>query len=173
MQNGNSKTIGFFKRIQACIWLPGSIIRQTFAKKHDTMAGGRNNRTVAPECRRGRFLLISEGIVIHLNPAESTLFRLFLSHPEGIAADDLLIHWQELCSIYEFESRYDSPDLREDVLESLCAESKIVFYSNVSRIKKKIVEAVGARKAAGYYIKRGPDGIYRTKAVLMTSDNTR
>ena len=133
------------------------------------MAGRRSNRTVAPESRRGRFLLLPEGAVIRLNPAESTLYRLFLSHPEGIAADGLLLHWQELRRIYEFESRYDSLTLREDTLESLCSESKRVFYSNVSRIKKKIVEAVGARKAAGYYIKRCPDGIYRTKAVLMAS----
>jgi hypothetical protein len=41
-----------------------------------------------------------------------------------------------------------------------------VFYSNISRIKKKFIEAVGARKAAGYYIKRGADGHYRTRAVL-------
>lgn len=71
---------------------------------------------------------------------ERTLYRFFLAHPEGISADDLVLHWQELCSIYAKESCFDDPEIREAKLESLCGESKRVFYSTVSRIKTKIVE---------------------------------
>lgn len=116
--------------------------------------------------RRGRFRLPSEEAELCLNPAESTLYRLFLAHPEGLLADDLVLHWQELCDIYAHESCFDDPELREDALVSLCSESKRVFYSNISRIKRKFVNALGARKAAGYYIRRYPDGLYRTLAVL-------
>ncbi len=115
---------------------------------------------------RGRILLSEAGRVIYLNPVERTLFCLFLTHPEGILADNLLLHWQELCSIYERESLYDDSSLRDNALESLCDESKRVFYSNISRIKKKFVDALGARKARGYYIKRYPNGLYRTLATL-------
>jgi hypothetical protein len=55
-------------------------------------------------------------------------------------------------------------------MESLCSESKTVFYSNISRIKRKFVEALGSRKAAGYYIKRYADGLYRTKATLKQTE---
>ena len=120
---------------------------------------------------RGRVLLPETGLEIYLNPVERTLFCLFLTHPEGILADDLLLHWQELQSFYERESLYDDPSLRDDALESLCAESKRVFYSNISRIKKKFVAALGARKARGYYIKRDPNGLYRTLARLTVSDS--
>jgi len=89
-----------------------------------------------------------------------------MAHPEGLQADDLVLFWQELCDIYAHESHFDDPELRENALVSLCSESKCVFYSNISRIKKKFVERLGARKAAGYYIKRCPDGRYRTRAVL-------
>ena len=91
---------------------------------------------------------------------------LFLAHPEGLLADDLVLHWDELWDIYAQESRFDDPELRVDVLISLCSESKRIFYSNIARIKRKFVNAIGARKARGYYIKRGPDGRYRTKAEL-------
>lgn len=127
----------------------------------------RITRTVVPGKHRGQFLLpFEEAAEVRLNPTESTLFRLFLAHPEGIAASCLLLHWHELRLIYACESVFDNPDLQESSLESLCSESGCVFYSNISRIKKKFVSAIGARKAAGYYIKRGSDGLYRTRAVL-------
>ena len=101
---------------------------------------------------------------IVLNPMERTLYRLFLTHPEGISADNLLAHWQELCRIYEQESCFDDPPLRANALESLCSESKRVFYANVSRIKKKLISVLGARKAKPYIIARDNAGLYRTKA---------
>lgn len=117
---------------------------------------------------RGTFLLPSEGgSAIFLNPSERALFRLFLAHPEGIASDHLLSHWKELCRIYSQESLFDESSRQEDVLEALCSESRRNFYPIVSRIKSKFICALGARKAAGYYIKRGADGKYRTKAMLV------
>ena len=92
-----------------------------------------------------------------------------MAHPSGLLADDLVLHWQELNDIYAHESCFDDPELRENALASLCSESKRVFYSNISRIKRKFIDAVGARKAAGYYIKRASDGYYRTKAVLASN----
>ena len=97
---------------------------------------------------------------------ERTLYRLFLSHPEGIRADDLVLHWKELCQIYAKESCFDEPSLREDKLESLCAESKTVFYATVSRIKRKFVAAVGPLWASAYYIKN-EGGVYKTSASLL------
>lgn len=114
--------------------------------------------------RRGTTLLPQEGTRIVLNPIERTLFRLFVAHPEGITADDLLAHWKELCSIYEKESCFDDKSLRDSALESLCAESKTVFYSTVSRIKRKFVSALGRRKANPYIIQRNKNGLYKTRA---------
>ena len=114
--------------------------------------------------RRGIILLPDENMYVVLNPMERTLYRLFLAHPEGIAANDLLAHWKELCRIYSAESRFDDKPLRDGIMESLCAESKTVFYSNISRIKKKFVTALGARKASPYIIKRDKYGLYKTRA---------
>ena len=97
---------------------------------------------------------------VTLNPMERTLYRLFLAHPEGISADDLLLHWKELQDIYAKESCFDDPDIREAKLESLCGESKKVFYSTVSRIKKRFVEQLGPWRAQAYIIKN-ENGIYR------------
>ena len=116
--------------------------------------------------RRGIILLPDESMYVVLNPMERTLYRLFLAHPDGIPSDGLLTHWQELCRIYEQESCFDDKSLREEVLESLCSESKRVFYANISRIKKKFTSALGTRKAASYIIKRDKTGRYKTSATL-------
>ena len=116
--------------------------------------------------RRGIILLPDENRYVVLNPMERTLYRLFLSHPEGIAADGIQAHWKELGRIYEQESCFDNPPLREDALESLCSESKRIFYSNISRIKKKFVLVLGTRKASPYIIARDQSGLYRTRATL-------
>lgn len=115
--------------------------------------------------RRG-ITLPEEGVSVFLNPMERTLYKLFLEHPEGLPADSLPAYWEELSAIYLSESRFDDQPLRDSALESLCAESKRVFYSNVSRIKKKITSALGRQKGAAYIIKRGKDGLYRAKATL-------
>ena len=116
--------------------------------------------------RRGIILLPEENRYVLLNPMERTLYRLFLAHPDGISSDGLLAHWQELCRIYEQESRFDDQPLRANALESLCSESKRVFYANISRIKKKFIDALGARCATPYFISRDKSGLYRTKATL-------
>ena len=116
--------------------------------------------------QRGIIFLPDENMHVALNPMERTLYRLFLAHPEGITSDSLLAHWQELCDIYEKESCFDDRPLRDNALESLCSESKTVFYSTVSRIKRKFVDTLGARKASPYIIKRSADGHYGTRATL-------
>ena len=104
--------------------------------------------------------LPEEGAELILNPMERTLYRLFLAHPEGISADDLVLHWKELSDIYARESCFDDPEIRASKLESLCGESKRVFYSTVSRIKKKFTEKLDPWRAQAYIIKN-ENGIYR------------
>ena len=118
--------------------------------------------------RKGEVQLLDEHVTVTLNPMERTLYRLFLAHPEGISADDLVLHWQELCDIYAKESCFDDPDLREAKLESLCGESKRVFYSTVSRIKGKLVKALGPWRAQAYIIKN-EGGVYKVNAKLTVS----
>lgn len=126
---------------------------------------GAGQGRVVMNWRKGTVVLPVEGAQITLNPMERTLYRLFLAHPEGISADDLVLHWKELCDIYAKESCFDDPDIREAKLESLCGESKRVFYSTVSRIKKKMVAALGPWRV-GAYIINNEGGVYRVKARL-------
>lgn len=137
-----------------------------------------HNRII-PGSGKGYFLLPDEcgkrqdaPAQIYLNPTERTLYRLFLTHPEGIAASHLLAHWGELCALYAQESLYDEPELRKDKMESLCAENKVVFYSTVSRIKRKFTDALGTRRARAYIIRRRSDGKYYTAARLCSDDGS-
>ena len=124
---------------------------------------------VAISWRKGTVELPDERAQVTLNPMERTLYRLFLAHPEGISADDLVLHWKELCDIYARESCFDDPDIREAKLESLCGESKKVFYSTVSRIKKKFIDKLGLWWAEAYIIKN-EGGVYKVKSKLIESE---
>ena len=104
---------------------------------------------------------------IKLTPMERTLYILFLRYPEGINADELWRYWDELCEIYGSQMIYDDKDLIEDAVEGICDEEKVTWYTNVSRIKRKITDKLGKRAAEQYIIKRGEDGLYRISALAM------
>ena len=114
----------------------------------------------------GSFIFPDEGAEIYLTPVERTLYLLYLSHPEGISTDNLVLYWKELCAIYEKESRYDEQSIREDKMEALCAETKTTFYVTVARIKKKLIKAIGPWRADYYAIVRDENGVYKLRAKL-------
>ena len=74
----------------------------------------------------------------------------------------------ELCDIYGSQTVYDDIDLIEDAVEGICDEEKVTWYTNVSRIKRKITDKLGKRAAEHYIIKRETDGLYRIGASLLT-----
>ena len=119
------------------------------------MACSRNKYRLIPGPRRGDFHLPNGSATVYLNPVERTLYKLFMNHPEGIPTDALPSYRQELHTLYAHESVFDNKRLMCDTMASLCAESHTIFYTTVSRIKKKFVAVLGARKAAPYLIKRG------------------
>ena len=114
---------------------------------------------------QGMLVLPDAGDVkIKLTPMERTLYILFLRYPEGINADELWRYWDELCDIYGSQMVYDDKDLIEDAVEGICDEEKVTWYTNVSRIKRKITDKLGKRTAEQYIIRRGNDGLYRIEA---------
>lgn len=114
---------------------------------------------------RGKLVLPDAGgVQIKLTPMERTLYILFLRYPDGINADELWRYWDELCDIYGSQTVYDDIDLIEDAVEGICDEEKVTWYTNVSRIKKKISDKIGKRAAEQYIIRRGVDGLYRIRA---------
>ena len=114
---------------------------------------------------QGMLVLPDAGdIKIKLTPMERTLYILFLRYPEGINADELWRYWDELCDIYGSQMVYDDKDLIEDAVEGICDEEKVTWYTNVSRIKRKITDKLGKRTAEQYIIRRGNDGLYRIEA---------
>ena len=61
---------------------------------------------------------------------------------------------------------YDDKDLIEDAVEGICDEEKVTWYTNVSRIKRKITNILGQRSAGKYIIRRGDDSLYRIDATM-------
>lgn len=128
---------------------------------------------LAEEEKPGRAYVDSAGMLvlpdagnvkIKLTPMERTLYILFLRYPEGINADELWRYWDELCDIYGSQTVYDDFDLIEDAVEGICDEEKVTWYTNVSRIKRKITDKLGKRAAEQYIIRRYSGNIYKISA---------
>ncbi len=128
---------------------------------------------LAEEEKPGRAYVDSAGMLvlpdagnvkIKLTPMERTLYILFLRYPEGINADELWRYWDELCDIYGSQTVYDDLDLIEDAVEGICDEEKVTWYTNVSRIKRKITDKLGKRAADQYIIRRYSGNIYKISA---------
>jgi len=128
----------------------------------------RNKNLIIPGPHPGEFHLPDNNKKVYLNPMERTLYQLFMNHPEGIQADALALHWQELYRLYAHESVFDNKELMLNTIQNLCGKSKIVFYTNISRIKYKFTSTLGTRKASPYIIKRDKLGYYKTRATMQT-----
>ena len=113
---------------------------------------------------KSSLLVVPEMRVVRLNPTEMTLYDVYLHHPEGIPADDLVLHWKELCAAYRKYTVHSGDTSVEDTMESLCSESKMNFYTVISRIKRKVVSALGEEVAKAYYIRKKRGGIYTLEA---------
>ena len=120
-----------------------------------------NKNLIIPGPHPGEFHLPDNNKIVYLNPVERTIYLFCLNHPEGIQTDTLPLHWQELYKLYARESVFDNKELIPNTIQSLCGESKSLFYTSVSRIKKKLINAFGTRKAQHHIIMRHPDGFYR------------
>lgn len=112
-------------------------------------------------------IIMPEGRIIRLQPMECSLYRLFLAHPEGIKANEIKHHRNELFRIYKTNSRFGDKETHRKVLDSLCGESKIPFYVYVSRIKRKFEKSIGCRNSTKYIIQRNKSGKYKVKACIL------
>ena len=111
-------------------------------------------------CPSGLSVPDDASISVRLGPVERTLYAFFVSHPEGIDAKDLWSHYDELLSIYRSQSVED-PSRLEDAVDALCEDSRAAFHTNISRIKRKIVDSLSPDSAMDYIIYRHKDGLYR------------
>ena len=70
-------------------------------------------------------------------------------------------------SIYRSQSVED-PSRLEDAVDALCEDSRAAFHTNISRIKRKIVDALGPDAARDYIIYRHGNGLYKIDNNLIS-----
>ncbi len=139
----------------------------------DLRARGLNDDMIATLVKRdgpGQLVLERNGLLvlpdygdvkIYLNPIERTLYILLLRYDQGISPDDIWMYYDELCVIYKSQTIYDNPDQIEAAVDALCDDDRATLQTNISRIKRKLVEKVGKIAADQYAIVRGKDNVYR------------
>lgn len=91
----------------------------------------------------------------------ATLKKQVSDKDDVISPDDIWMYYDELCAIYKSQTIYENPDQIEAAVDALCDDGRVTLQTNISRIKRKLVEKVGKIAADQYAIVRGKDNIYR------------
>ena len=149
-----------------------SIVAEIRALLEDLRSRGLPEDTIealVTERKTGRIILDREGLTlpeydgvrIRLTPMERTLYILVMRYPQGIPVEELWRYYDELCDIYGKQTVYDDRDMILSAVEALCDDYRTTLYTNVSRIRKKLMDKLGKRAAEPYLISRGADNMYR------------
>ena len=100
---------------------------------------------------------------IRLNPTEKTLYLFFLAHPKGLELRDLGDHQDKLLEIYEKVSPTRDHIVNLQRIEQLVNPAENKISENISRIRKKFIEAVGEQMTEDYVISGQRAGVRKIK----------
>lgn len=93
------------------------------------------------------------GLELRLNPKEKALYLLFMNHPEGINLNELQDHKEELKNLYGRFCNQSHPETLQSAIDLLVNPTENDMNIILSRINKKIKEAVGESLLDFYSIK--------------------
>lgn len=140
----------------------GAVVAQTLAIMEDVRAQllfkERFGFTLRPSrlsiCGPGRKIVLDDlgALEVRLDPMQKTVYLFFLNHPEGVAINDLGDHEDELLEIYESVSSSRDHDANRERIAQLVNPAENTISVNISRIRRKFIEAVGERMTEDYVI---------------------
>lgn len=90
---------------------------------------------------------------LRLNPKEKALYLLFLNHPEGIHLNELQDHKEELKQLYARFNNQSNPETIQNAIELMVNPTENDMNIILSRINRKIKDAVGESLLEFYSIK--------------------
>jgi hypothetical protein len=112
--------------------------------------------------RFNKIRLIDFGnLELQFNATEKALYLFYLRHPDGVSFGALPQHKQE---IFELYSSLSNAGMRADMqqrVDTLVAVTGNAASENISRIKRKLIDVLGAEMAIAYCI-QGPNGEKKT-----------
>lgn len=94
---------------------------------------------------------------LHLNPLEKALYLFFLNHPEGVPISHLPDYKAEILELYASISPADSRETIEKRVEEMIDPVKNSCSEKISRIKRKVTDALGPGMAS-FFIISGANG---------------
>jgi hypothetical protein len=90
---------------------------------------------------------------LRLNPKEKALYLLFLNHPEGINLNELQDHKEELKLLYADFCNQSNPETLQSAIDFLVNPTENDMNVVLSRINRKIKDAVGDSLLDFYSVK--------------------
>jgi hypothetical protein len=107
------------------------------------------------------FLTDLGDLELRLNPKERAIYLFFLKHPEGVRLVELQDHRAEISSYYSImANRYESEEI-EEALSRLLDPMDNNINEVISRIKRKLRDAVGEDLLDLYLIQGAPGEVRR------------
>ncbi len=115
------------------------------------------------------FLTDLGDLELRLNPKEKALYLLFLRHPEGIALSEVQDYKPELKTLYERFCTHGSREQIDKAIDLLANPAEDNMNTVLSRIKAKLLEAVGPSLLSFYVIdgERGGRKVVRLERELV------
>lgn len=93
-----------------------------------------------------------------LNPLQTTVYLLFLRHPEGIVLSYISDYTAELCEIYGVIRSNTQHEQVENTINNLCDPLNGTLHQQLSRIKRCLVNVLKNRRIAEVYAIQGRHG---------------
>jgi hypothetical protein len=97
------------------------------------------------------------GLELRLNPKEKALYLLYLNNPDGIQISHLLDYENDLTKLYSSFTNQSEPEAIKRAIKNLINPLENDINVVMSRINKKIKDAVG-ESLSHYYIIKGERG---------------
>ena len=101
-----------------------------------------------------------QDLLVRLTPLEATIYYFFLTHPDGLPLNRLSEYENELYRIYQKCSVANSDNniaAMRNSIKALVSMWDNSLNEKISRIKSKLIKALGADLASYYYIARMND----------------
>jgi|LauGreDrversion4_2_1035121.scaffolds.fasta_scaffold13110_6 hypothetical protein len=103
------------------------------------------------------FFIDLGGLELRLNPKEKALYLLYLNNPDGIQITHLLDYEDDLTKLYISFTNQSEPEVINRAIKNLINPQENDINVVMSRINKKIKDAVG-ESLSQYYIIKGERG---------------
>ena len=93
---------------------------------------------------------------VKLTPLEKTVYHLFMENPEGIRANDIADHREEIVALYNIFFNGSNVAQFNNSVDALCNYLDGSMQEKISKINNKLTKTLGYTLCLPYIIRKDP-----------------